>query len=372
MENPEAKLTAGLLYGPESHHLDHLGPLCGILGIPLIVTEEAIALAARKCYPHLDIIFSDYLTVAQHLVTHYQIIFYSIPRVLFDEIFFFAQKLAQKKIHTVWCPHGNSDKGSNIPYMEALHQEEAALVYGQQMVDVLQRKKVFKQLKSHVVTGNFRNAYYQKNKRFFDNLAEKEVFRRLPPSEKIILYAPTWKDYEKTSSFFEAAVPLIENLPDDWSLIIKPHPNLLFQEEFRIDSFIHKYESHSDILFLTDFPPIYPLLNRIDIYIGDMSSIGYDFLTFDRPLFFLNQNARDPDNDLGLYLFRSGVEILPEKYNQIYPIIQNFLQFELRDFSKIRKEVYDYAFGPKKPLDVLHDEITASYASFSDSDLNFY
>ncbi|MBS0654086.1 MAG: CDP-glycerol glycerophosphotransferase family protein, partial [Verrucomicrobia bacterium] len=135
---------------------------------------------------------------------------------------------------------------------------------------------------------------------------------------------------------------------------------------------MHKYEDLSHVLFLTDFPTIYPLLNRIDIYIGDMSSIGYDFLTFDRPLFFLNQNKRDPQSDLGLYLFRCGVEVLPEKYGQIYQIIQNFLQFELRDFSKIRKEVYDYAFGPEKPLDTLRKEIIASYASFPDSDLNFY
>jgi hypothetical protein len=48
------------------------------------------------------------------------------------------------------------------------------------------------------------------------------------------------------------------------------------------------------------------------------------------------------------------------------------LQFELRDYSKIRKEVYDYAFGPEKPLETLRKEITAVYASFPDSDLNFY
>ncbi|MBS0651100.1 MAG: CDP-glycerol glycerophosphotransferase family protein [Verrucomicrobia bacterium] len=372
MDQSETKPAAGLIYGPDSHHLDHLGPLCEILGIPLIVTEEAIALAANKYYPNLDVIFSDYFAVAQHLITHYEIIFYSIPRVLFDEVFFFAQKLAQKKVHTIWCPHGNSDKGNNIPYMEALHREEVALMYGQQMIDFLKRKNVLDQLKSRVVTGNFRHAYYLQNKQFFDALADKEVFRRLPQSEKTILYAPTWKDNEKSTSFFDAATPLIEGLPENWNLIIKLHPNLILQEEFQIDSLIHRYEGHSRLLFLTEFPPVYPLLSRIDIYIGDMSSIGYDFLAFDRPMFFLNQNARDPESDLGLYLFRCGVEVLPEKYQQIYPIIQNFLQFELRDYSKIRRQVYDYAFGSEKPLETLRKEITAVYASFPESDLNFY
>ena len=372
MNNPNNKRAAGLIYGPESHHLDHLAPLCEILEIPLIVTEESIALAADRYYPNLEVISSDYLGVGQDLVSDFEIIFYSMPRILFDEAFFFAQKMAQKKIHTIWIPHGNSDKGNNIPYMEALHREEAALVYGEQMIEFFKRKGVFNQLKNHVVTGNFRYAYYLQNKGFYDALAEREVFRRLPESEKTLLYAPTWQDYEKSSSFFDATTPLIENLPSNWNLIIKLHPNLLLQEEFKIDAFIQKYEGHPRVLFLTDFPPIYPLLNQIDIYIGDMSSIGYDFLSFDRPLFFLNQNARDPSTDLGLYLFRCGVEIPPEKYGQIHQVIQHFLQFEVRDFSKIRQEVYNHAFSLPKDLKTLRQEITSYYATLPDDDLNFF
>lgn len=256
--------------------------------------------------------------------------------------------------------------------MEALHREEIALVYGKQMIDFLQRKNVFNQLKKHVITGNYRFAYYLHNQPFYDNLAEREVFRRLPQSEKVLLYAPTWKDSERSSSFFDAAPSMIDNLPDNWNLIVKLHPNLIAQEEQRVASFIERYEGRSNVLFLTDFPPIYPLLNRVDIYIGDMSSVGYDFLAFDRPMFFLNQNTRDPQSDLGLYLFRCGTEIPASKYSQTIQLIQNFLQFELRDFSKIRKEVYDYAFAPEQPLEALRKEITASYATFSDTDLNFY
>ncbi len=372
MNNRGSKKAAGLIYGPESHHLDHLGPLCEILGIPLIVTEETIAQSADRYYPNLDVILSDYLSLPQDLMSEFEIIFYSMPRILFDEVFFFAQKMAQKKIHTIWCPHRNSDKGNNIPHMEALHQEESALVYGEQMIEFLKRKSVFDQLKSHIVTGNYRLAYYLQNKIFYDTLAEAEIFRRLPKAEKNLLYAPTWKDYENSTSFFDATGPLIENLPEHWNLLIKLHPNLVLQEEFKIDALIHKYEDHPRVLFLADFPPIYPLLNQIDLYIGDMSSIGYDFLSFDRPLFFLNQSKRDPQSDLGLYLFRCGVEILPEQYPQIHQIIQDFLQFELRDFSKIRRQVYNYAFAPDKNLQKLREEIVSSYAIFPDTDLNFF
>ncbi len=363
---------AGLIYGPEYHHLDHLAPLCLMMGVPLIVTEENLAEQARRYYPGLVVVNVDYMSAPEHLVSHFDLVFYSMPRDLFDEIFFFAQKLSQKRIHTIWCPHGNSDKGNGVFYMEALKKEEAALVYGKQMIEYLKRKFVFDQLKGHAVTGNFRYQFYLTRKSFYDTVAEKEILRRLPRAEKTLLYTPTWQDYERSSSFLDATVPLIEKLPEKHNLIIKLHPNLHLQDEFQIEELMEKYQDKKNVLFLVDFPPIYPLLNVADVYIGDMSSIGYDFLAFDRPMFFLNQNTRNPKSDHGLYLFRSGIEIKPEQYPDIHQIIDHYFHYELRNFSEIRQEVYAYAFGHTRPLEQVKSEISGLYALFEDQDLNFF
>jgi teichoic acid glycerol-phosphate primase len=368
----EASRCVGLIYGPDLHHLDHLAPICSLMNIPLIVTEEKIAAFAKLYYPRLDVLLFDYMSVPQYLVSHFDIVFYSMPRDLFDEIFFIAQKLSQKRIHTIWCPHGNSDKGNSIIYMEALKKEEAALVYGKQMIDFLKRKFVFDSLKKYVITGNFRYQFYLDHRSFYDPIAEKKISQRLPKAEKTFLYSPTWQDYEHSSSFFDAAAPLIEKLPENDNLIIKLHPNLHLQEEFYIDELIEKYQDRKNILFLIDFSPIYPLLNLVDVYIGDMSSIGYDFLTFNRPMFFLNQNERDPQNDLGLYLFRCGIEIKHDQYSDIHKIINQYFHYELRDFSEIRKEVYAYAFGHPKTLTEIKKEILDLYDVFKDRDLNFF
>jgi teichoic acid glycerol-phosphate primase len=368
----EAFRSAGLIYGPNLHHLDHLATLCSVMNVPLIVTEEKIAELAKRYYPGLQVILSDYMSVPQHLVSHFDSIFYSMPRDLFDEIFFLAQKLSQKRVHTIWCPHGNSDKGNRIFYMEALKREEAALVYGKQMIDFLKRKFVFDQLKGHVITGNLRHQFYLDHRPFYDLLVEKEILSRLPKAEKTLLYAPTWQDYERSSSCFDATAPLIEKLPDEHNLIIKLHPNLYLQDEFQIEEWVEKYEDRKNVLFLLDFPLVYPLLNQVDVYIGDMSSIGYDFLTLDRPLFFLNQNAREPQGDPGPYLFRCGIEIKSDQYADIHNIIDRYFHFELRNFSEIRKEVYAYAFGHPKPLAEVKKEILGLYSLFQDRDLNFF
>ena len=362
--------AAGLIYGPELHHLDHLGPLCSMMQIPLIITEEEIAIAANKYYPDLDVIFSDYLAVAQHLVQHFDIIFYSIARDIFDEVFFFSQKFSHKKVHTIWSPHGNSDKGNATFFMEALKKEKAALVYGQKMIDFMKKKKVFDQLKAYAVTGNYRYTYYKKHKSFYDQVTEQEIKRRLKKASKTF-FAPTWQDYEKSSSFFDACPYLADQLPDDVNLIVKLHPNLLLQNNLKTEEVLWKYEDRDNILFLAQFPPVYPLLELADIYVGDMSSIGYDFLAFDKPMFFLNQNNRDVNTDPGLYLYQCGVEIKPERYKDIYRIIDDHLKFELREYSSIRKKIYDYTFGNEKSWDELRKEIEEIYPVFSKDDLEF-
>lgn len=49
--------------------------------------------------------------------------------------------------------------------------------------------------------------------------------------------------------------------------------------------------SFSEVPFIDNFYPIYPILNHISCLYTDINSIGYDFLAFDRPLFFTMKNS---------------------------------------------------------------------------------
>jgi CDP-glycerol glycerophosphotransferase (TagB/SpsB family) len=249
--------------------------------------------------------------------------------------------------------------------MEALDKEEIALVYGKKMIDFLKQKNAFSGLKCAIEISNYRWSYYKEHKKFYDDLVQKHILQKLPPGEKLILYAPTWQDEEKSSSFYEATSYLIKNLPKNWNLIIKPHPNLALKEESIYNSFLELSQSYPNIIFLTDFPPIYPLLAVVDLYIGDLSSIGYDFLTFQKPMFFLNQQERSKDTDLGLYLYQCGIEIHPSDYPDLYTIIQNSLSNDEVLFSSIRKRVYQYTFAEEIEPDILKQKIFTSYTYFS-------
>jgi len=328
---------AGILYGPMQHHLDHLAPLCALLDIPLIVTDEGIAELGRLYYPGLKLIYWDYLEAPQNVVASFDILFCALPRPMFNDAFLLAQALQKKQVKTIWVPHGNSDKGHTSNLMEGLQYDEAALVYGPKMVDFLKMKNSFVQLKDHLVVGNFRLHYYRLHQPFYDSL----VRNRIPQDKKIALYAPTWNDAEASSSLTEALAHLIKAIPEDWRLVVKPHPNdPLPQAE------------HPKMLLLTDFPPIYPILEASSTYVGDMSSIGYDFLAFRRPMFFFNPNRRDPATDPGLFLFRCGTVLDPSESYQIFNTSN--------PFASIQEEVYRATFGPERPWEEIRSSILSS------------
>lgn len=294
---------AGLIYGPEFHHLDHLAPLCAELRIPLILTDEAIAEQGRRFYPDLEVLHWDPYATPERLVSQFDAIYYSTPRVLFDEIFYFAQAFQNKRIRTIWCPHGNSDKGRSSPFMEALAGEEHLLTYGPR-IEAFLREKGVKAPMTRV--GNYRLAYYQKHADFYETL--------LPPKRKTtILYAPTWQDQEKNSSFPNFWSHLLR-VPEQFSLIVKLHPNLYQQFPQEIESL--RSEAPSNVEILENFPPIYPVLARTDLYIGDMSSIGYDFLAFKRPMILLGKSE----------LCKAGKYISPEEYSAVFEVCEEMLQ----------------------------------------------
>lgn len=323
---------AALIYGKQPHHLDHLAPLAWFLKIPLIVTEPELEGLCHTFYPEVIVHSVENIAVGEFCVSHFDTIISSLPQDLLNLILFIPEALHQKKLQSIWCPHGNSDKGHHSYFMEGLYKERITLVYGDKMIDFLKEKGAHAQLEKIIFLGNYRFEYYQKHASFLDRLLQKELRKKLPTNQRTLLYAPTWEDDEKSSSLLEVFPFLIRQLPDHWNLIIKPHPNQKFSLE----------EQKPNLYLLENFPPIYPLLNLVDAYLGDMSSIGYDFLIFKKPMFFVNPKERNPQTDRGLFLTQCGPLIPPKDFNKIFAIIE---ETDPSSFVKIQEKVYDYTFA---------------------------
>ncbi len=330
------KNSAALIYGNNLHYLDHLAPLSSLLNIDLITNEENIFELTKKYYPNTTPLYKDYLEFNFFLVKEYDYIFSCFTRPFFDADFSFHQDLFKKNVHTIWCPHGNSDKGHSIFFMEALQTEKTILIYGKKMMDYIKEKKTFKTNTNYFSVGNYRHKYFLQNKEFYNNIVNNEIKSKLPDYNKTIFYAPTWDDSENSSSFWSSYQILIDNLPDNFNLIIKIHPNMSQQNDILLEQIIYSYENKKNILFLKVFPPIYPLIDFSDVYLGDASSIGYDFITFNKPMFFLKtKNKTTFLNQCG-YLLSVNKNI----YNEISLLIKKNSQA----FSNVRKKISSYTF----------------------------
>lgn len=251
------------------------------------------------------------------------------------------------------CPHGFSDKEY---YLKKCAYEDIVLVYGDNMLDMLRECDIPRQNENYVICGNYRYTYYKHHKDFYRDITQQEILSKFAKQQTTILYAPTWNDTEKASSFFDAADTILGKLPSDYNIIVKLHPNLEednLAEVFQIQA---RYEDKPNILFLSQFPLVYPLLEFTDIYLGDISSLGYDFLVYNRPMFFLDQPSYQ-SSPRQKYLQRCGVPIKPEQYNDLYSIIEANLPHDQERFANKRNEVYQYTFGKEKSFEQIRKEI---------------
>jgi hypothetical protein len=340
--------AAALNTGNHFHLLDHIAPLAHLLQIPLITTHEKNFLLAQSYYPfinvEIDVDLEFHLaSLAERFDTLLECKYWTPQlKTVFRELY-------NKEMRLIFCPHGQSDKGmKGASPMLRYGEQEAVLVYGKLLIQMLQELNIWSSIPNHAVIGNYRLLYYLEHKNFYDQLVEKEIFSHLK-KQPTLLYAPTWEG----NSFFSETPQLISSLPSHWNLIVKTHPHLEEKDPARFYTLLQWAEKKTNVLVLTEFPPVYPLLAKVDAYLGDFSSVGYDFLYFKKPMFFFSDPLWPPAR------LQSCGHILNQKTSP-FPFIEQNMNC---DFSNKQKELYEMAFGAVLPEDTIKRSIFKLFAA---------
>jgi hypothetical protein len=311
-----ANSIAALLYGPREEPLGMLASLCDLLAIPLVATEERIASLASKYYPHINVELLDYSEVAQTLLSRYNVVFSTLTRQLFDEAFCFAKKWLGKPIHTIWCPYEHT-----LP--RDLKHEEAMLAFGKKMVEELIDRKLLTSAKEYVLLGNLQAHHYAKHKASFDALASREVVRKLAPSRRTLLTDDP---------------SLADSFPKEDNLIIYGAKD-------------HFEQTDPHILFVPASFPLYPLFDLANAYIGNGSSLAYEFLSCNKPMFFSHPVSKE--------LSSCG------------PLLSASADFSA-NFSKHQKEASRYIFAEHQTREkVKHQLLELCSLLLKEQDLDF-
>jgi hypothetical protein len=341
-----------------SNHLDHLVPICDALQIPIIVDTPQLAEIAAKFYPRVSVRVEGERSDA---LMDYQVIFTAtrVPRSKPRAVGF------PRHVRTVHCPHGWSDK---FWWNKWMALEDITLIYGDAQLRLFEEHGTAKYLNQYVRVGNHRYQYYRAHQAAFDRLVDAEVFHRLDPDRETILYAPTWNDIDGSSSFFAACAPLVESLPPRYQLVIKLHPLMDFKSRAQTDELVRACGNRDRVVILKgDFPLVFPLLARAAIYLGDRSSVGYDFVAFRRPMFFLKTASQRAHERLET----CGTTIEEGDYANMFDIIERGRDVHEKQFRPVQDAVWQDCFEPTASFDAIVRGIAEAVAGDRNDDDGF-
>lgn len=309
--------------------IDHVAPMCAYLDIPYIFLDSLTYQSCLEFYPEVNAhLYEPYEFYSKNIINKFDTLLMS--QILKREDF----KKKYPGLKSLFLPHGNSDKGHLNHEMRLFLEPDIIMVYGQRMMDYLNEQNALDVNQHNIIIGNYRLSYWLKHKNFYNELLQKKVLKEFPKHKKRVLYAPTWDSNDGT--FFHCIDKLIQALPQSYELIVKLHPFLVNTHHPKVEAIKDLYRHRKDIIFIGEFPIIFPLLETIDVFIGDMSSIGYDFLYFDEPLYFLSNHGSKK-----FYLYEAGVLVNQDCIEELFERIEE----DRKNFSIKRKNIFNYTFG---------------------------
>jgi len=153
------------------------------------------------------------------------------------------------------------------------------------------------------------------------NVDEKEIINiklklNIPSDKKIILYAPTFREYERDSNGCVIAPPI--NL-DKWKQELSNKYIILFRAHYEINTILN-IKSDNFIINASNYNNLNELLKISDILISDYSSIMFDYSILNRPIFSYAYDYEKYIQKRGMY-----IDISKELPNGIYKTEEEIL-----------------------------------------------
>lgn len=241
----------------------------------------------------------------------------------------------ESRAHVVQIFHGISDKP--FTYERDFSDYRLCLCAGQRQVDRLRRNERNRDMRFAMVG-------YPK----FDHIPSAPVL--FGNSRKTVIYCPTWRKGGLSSiEIFLNYADVIAGLCEDYNLIVKPHPNIFNPaREFFDANIVERLESTRGIALIRS-GNVMPWFAQTDVFVGDVSASGYEWLYFSRPMAFLNPQpgVLQPSQDINAltYLWQCG-DVCADIRGLRELIAKNL---QLDHYRKTREAVLHYSvFKPRE------------------------
>ena len=219
--------------------------------------------------------------------------------------------------------------------------------------------RVFKGLNkqnTHVIGLPRNDIYANYSKEYMYSLRE---MMGIPLNKRVILYAPTFREYEKSSTLeIQATLPididdLRQNLGTDYLLLFRTHYEVSKGLNIHNDDFIRD---------VSNYPQLEDLMIVSDILISDYSSIFFDYCIMDKLMLAYCYDYDVYARERGMYF--DIREWLPSAVNQreLIKLIKSDALEEQVALTTMFRDKFVTAYGSaiKQSLDVMHEVLEQS------------
>lgn len=175
-------------------------------------------------------------------------------------------------------------------------------------------------------------------------------------NKKVILYAPTFREYDNSSNGVELLLPInfqkwkeiLE--PLDFQLFFRAHYEVAKSMRIKEDGFIRD---------MSDYPILEDLMIASDILISDYSSIFFDYSIMDKPMFYFCYDYNLYEKERGLYFDIREWLLGAENEQELLDLLSNIdNEKSIKQTIKFRNNyVTSYGNATKQSLDIIAKEL---------------
>lgn len=133
----------------------------------------------------------------------------------------------------------------------------------------------------------------------FNDVANLKIKLGIPLNKKVILYAPTYREYNKDSSCAIFLKPPIDF--DKWFSVLGNEYILLLTAHYEVAKLMNIPKTHPFVINAFKYPYINDLILVSDILISDYSSIIFDYSIVGRPIISYAYDYDAYKNERGIY-----------------------------------------------------------------------
>ena len=165
-------------------------------------------------------------------------------------------------------------------------------------------------------------------------------FTRYPElaGKKLLLYAPTFRDGEKHHPKLHLDMDaLMANLPEDYVLLLRLHP--FVAEAYAKDHPVEEMQINQGstrVVLVSEYPDLNELLCVSDALITDYSSIVFEYVLLNRPMYFVTDDL-DEFSDHGRGFYEPYEEFVPGMVTSDMELLAEQL---VNDFSGEESETW--------------------------------